>query len=100
MFVSKNRFIIKTCGGTVLLRCIEPLLYLVKEIAGFDEVLVSKQNSLFHHFVYIINLFFALHCITLLYFTLLYLIIYFCLLFEKEIFSEIFMITILIRSLT
>ena len=75
MFVSKNRFIIKTCGGTVLLRCIEPLLYLVKEIAGFDEVLVSKQNSLFHQLVYIINLLETLDYITLFYFILLYFIL-------------------------
>ncbi|KAG9510876.1 S-adenosylmethionine decarboxylase proenzyme [Fragariocoptes setiger] len=39
MFISKDRFIIKTCGQTTLLRCIEPLLYLVREIAGFDEIL-------------------------------------------------------------
>ena len=71
MFVSKNRFIIKTCGSTVLLRCIEPLLYLVKEIAGFDEVLVSKQNSLFHQLVYIRNLLETLNYFTLFYFILL-----------------------------
>lgn len=47
MFISKNRFIIKTCGSTTLLRCIEPLLYLVKEVAGFDEVadvFYSRKN--------------------------------------------------------
>ncbi|RWS04507.1 S-adenosylmethionine decarboxylase proenzyme-like protein [Dinothrombium tinctorium] len=47
MFVSKNRFILKTCGSTTLLRCIEPLLYVAKEIAGFDEVLdvyYSRKN--------------------------------------------------------
>jgi len=47
MFISKNRFILKTCGSTTLLRCIEPLLYLVKEVAGFDEVLdvfYSRKN--------------------------------------------------------
>ena len=47
MFVSKNRIIIKTCGSTTLLRCIEPLLYLVKQMAGFDEVVdvfYSRKN--------------------------------------------------------
>jgi S-adenosylmethionine decarboxylase len=47
MFVSKNRFIIKTCGSTTLLRCIEPLIYLVKQAAGFDEVadvFYSRKN--------------------------------------------------------
>ncbi|RWS28764.1 S-adenosylmethionine decarboxylase proenzyme-like protein [Leptotrombidium deliense] len=47
MFISKNRFILKTCGSTTLLRCIEPLLYVAKEIGGFDEVLdvfYSRKN--------------------------------------------------------
>lgn len=47
MFVSKNRIILKTCGSTTLLRCIEPLLYLVKQMAGFDEVVdvfYSRKN--------------------------------------------------------
>lgn len=49
MFVSKERFIIKTCGNTMLLRCLEPLIYLAKQIAGFDEVLdvfYSRKNFL------------------------------------------------------
>ena len=49
MFVSKDRFIIKTCGNTMLLRCLEPLIYLAKEIAGFNEVLdvfYSRKNFL------------------------------------------------------
>ena len=49
MFVSKDRFIIKTCGNTMLLRCLEPLIYLAKEVAGFDEVLdvfYSRKNFL------------------------------------------------------
>jgi len=47
MFISKNRFILKTCGSTTLLRCLEPLLFLVKELTGFDEVLdvfYSRKN--------------------------------------------------------
>ena len=47
MFISKNRFILKTCGSTTLLKCVEPLLFLVKELAGFDEVLdvfYSRKN--------------------------------------------------------
>ncbi|XP_054163506.1 S-adenosylmethionine decarboxylase proenzyme-like [Oppia nitens] len=47
LFVSKNRIIIKTCGSTTLLRCIEPMLYLVKQVAGFDEVVdifYSRKN--------------------------------------------------------
>ncbi|XP_015791732.1 S-adenosylmethionine decarboxylase proenzyme [Tetranychus urticae] len=49
MFVSKNRFILKTCGTTTLFNCIEPLLYLVKKFTGFDEVLdifYSRKNFL------------------------------------------------------
>ena len=47
MFVAKNRIIIKTCGSTTLLRCVEPLLYLVKQVAGFDQVVdifYSRKN--------------------------------------------------------
>ncbi|KAI1308673.1 S-adenosylmethionine decarboxylase proenzyme [Halotydeus destructor] len=47
MFVSRNRFIIKTCGSTCLLNCLEPLLYVAKEVAGFDDVLdvfYSRKN--------------------------------------------------------
>lgn len=47
MFVYKNRIIMKTCGQTTLLNCIEPLLYLAREIAGYDEILdvfYSRKN--------------------------------------------------------
>jgi S-adenosylmethionine decarboxylase len=53
MFVSKNRFIIKTCGSTTLLRCIQPLLYLVKQVTGFDEVAVSPFFFI-HFFFYLL----------------------------------------------
>ncbi|XP_053206564.1 S-adenosylmethionine decarboxylase proenzyme-like isoform X2 [Panonychus citri] len=49
MFISRNRFILKTCGTTTLFNCIEPLLYLVKEFTGFDKVLdifYSRKNFL------------------------------------------------------
>jgi len=32
MFISKNRFIIKTCGITKLLFAVQPLIDLVKEL--------------------------------------------------------------------
>lgn len=49
MFISRDRFIVKTCGSTALLRCLEPLIYLAKEVAGFDEILdvfYSRKNFL------------------------------------------------------
>lgn len=47
MFISHDRFLIKTCGSTALLRCLEPIIFLAKEVAGFDEVLdvfYSRKN--------------------------------------------------------
>ena len=47
MFVSKNRFILKTCGRTTLLKAVEPLLKLVKEKCQFEKVLdvfYSRKN--------------------------------------------------------
>lgn len=47
MFVHKDKIILKTCGQTTLLNCIEPLMYLAKEIGGFDEILdvfYSRKN--------------------------------------------------------
>ncbi|KAJ8315685.1 hypothetical protein KUTeg_007835 [Tegillarca granosa] len=38
MFVTKNRFILKTCGRTTLLLAIEPLIRLVKDKCGYDQV--------------------------------------------------------------
>ena len=40
MFVTKDRFILKTCGTTTLLHCVDPLLRLVKSEVGYDSVQV------------------------------------------------------------
>ncbi|XP_021958466.1 S-adenosylmethionine decarboxylase proenzyme isoform X2 [Folsomia candida] len=47
LFVSKKRFILKTCGTTTPLLCMKNLLVLVKKYAGFDEVedvFYSRKN--------------------------------------------------------
>lgn len=41
MFVTKQRFILKTCGRTTLLFAVEPLLKLAKDSCGFDKVEVG-----------------------------------------------------------
>lgn len=38
MFVSKDRFILKTCGQTTLLKAVDPLLRLVKNKCNIDKV--------------------------------------------------------------
>ncbi len=38
MFVSQRRFILKTCGTTTPLQCINDLLQLVKKYAGFHTI--------------------------------------------------------------
>ena len=45
MFVSKNRFILKTCGTTTLLRAIEPLMQLVLDAYPGTVVMVSCHTS-------------------------------------------------------
>uniref|UniRef100_A0A182JE22 S-adenosylmethionine decarboxylase proenzyme n=1 Tax=Anopheles atroparvus TaxID=41427 RepID=A0A182JE22_ANOAO len=47
MFVSKRRWILKTCGTTTPLQCFEPLLRLASEIAGYSEIedlFYSRKN--------------------------------------------------------
>ncbi|CAG9773674.1 unnamed protein product [Ceutorhynchus assimilis] len=47
MFVSKRRFILKTCGTTTPLLCLQPLLLLAEQYAGFTEVedlFYSRKN--------------------------------------------------------
>ncbi|KAK7107674.1 S-adenosylmethionine decarboxylase proenzyme-like [Littorina saxatilis] len=47
MFVTQDRYILKTCGTTTLLYCVEPLLKLVKDKVGFDvvgDIFYSRKN--------------------------------------------------------
>ncbi|KAL3272641.1 hypothetical protein HHI36_014106 [Cryptolaemus montrouzieri] len=47
MFISKRRFILKTCGTTTPLLCLEHLLLLAEQYAGFTEVedlFYSRKN--------------------------------------------------------
>lgn len=44
MFVSKRRFILKTCGTTLLLQALVPLLELAREYCGFDAIEVSGHR--------------------------------------------------------
>ncbi len=45
MFVSQRRFILKTCGTTTPLQCIQELLGLVKVYAGFDTIEASPESG-------------------------------------------------------
>lgn len=45
MFVSKRRFILKTCGTTLLLQALVPLLELAREYCGFDAIQVSVGTA-------------------------------------------------------
>lgn len=47
MFISKRRFILKTCGTTTPLLCLQSLLLLAEQYAGFSEVedlFYSRKN--------------------------------------------------------
>lgn len=44
MFVSKRRFILKTCGTTLLLQALVPLLELAREYCGFDAIEVTATQ--------------------------------------------------------
>lgn len=44
MFVSKRRFILKTCGTTLLLQALVPLLELAREYCGFDSIEVRRSS--------------------------------------------------------
>jgi len=47
MFVSKRRWILKTCGTTTPLQCLEPLLQMAFELGGYSEIedlFYSRKN--------------------------------------------------------
>uniref|UniRef100_A0A8D1A3D0 adenosylmethionine decarboxylase n=1 Tax=Sus scrofa TaxID=9823 RepID=A0A8D1A3D0_PIG len=47
MFVSKRRFILKTCGTTLLMKALVPLLKLARDYSGFDSIqsfFYSRKN--------------------------------------------------------
>uniref|UniRef100_A0A1B6HA52 S-adenosylmethionine decarboxylase proenzyme n=1 Tax=Homalodisca liturata TaxID=320908 RepID=A0A1B6HA52_9HEMI len=47
LFVARRRFILKTCGTTTPLQCLAPLMLLVENYAGFDQVedvFYSRKN--------------------------------------------------------
>jgi len=43
MFVSRRRFLLKTCGTTTPLQCIGDLVELAREYAGFDAIQVHAS---------------------------------------------------------
>lgn len=47
MFISRERLILKTCGKTTLLYSVEPIIDLVRDECGLDEVIVSIVTSFF-----------------------------------------------------
>ncbi|OXB64433.1 UNVERIFIED_CONTAM: hypothetical protein H355_006872, partial [Colinus virginianus] len=50
MFVSKRRFILKTCGTTLLLQALVPLLELAREYSGFDSIQAVIWYLTYFHF--------------------------------------------------
>ena len=38
MFITKRRFILKTCGTTTPLECLKEMLNLAKKYTGFDAI--------------------------------------------------------------
>jgi S-adenosylmethionine decarboxylase len=47
MFVSKRRWILKTCGTTTPLQCLEPLLQMAFDLGGYSEIedlFYSRKN--------------------------------------------------------
>lgn len=53
MFVSKRRFILKTCGTTLLLQALVPLLELAREYCGFDAIEVTHTHAHTHRFMFV-----------------------------------------------
>ena len=43
MFISENRFILKTCGTTTLLNAVKPLVDHVKKTCGYTKILVREN---------------------------------------------------------